>query len=191
MIGRRRGTTKGIAQIVAEIDLKGTEEGPGANARILRSLTASFSAVEHFRTERPLEGPQPHACRLIAQGGPRLLRLYWAVDPVTVMLASGAIRRLIVPGGRSQSRTVASAPARGHGRAIGREGHRPDQTRVVAKGYPRLAAIDMAWFDFSIFAVTTAGWLGSSWRQPASPRCGSLGSGGVVLRTSTPATLEV
>ena len=30
--------------------------------------------------------------------------------------------------------------------------------------------------------VTRAGWLGSSWRQPASPRRGSLGSGGVALR---------
>jgi hypothetical protein len=85
MIGRRRGTTKGIAQIVAEIDSKGTKDGPGANARILRSLTASLSAVEHFRTERLLEGPQPQARRLIAQGGPRLMRLYWAVDPVTIM----------------------------------------------------------------------------------------------------------
>jgi hypothetical protein len=29
--------------------------------------------------------------------------------------------------------------------------------------------------------VTRAGWLGSSWRQPASPQRGSLGSGGVAL----------
>src|SRR5271157_2028994 len=36
--------------------------------------------------------------------------------------------------------------------------------------------------------VTRAGWLGSSWRQPASPQRGSLGSGGVALRASTPAT---
>ncbi|MGO9814954.1 MAG: hypothetical protein ACLP53_29820, partial [Isosphaeraceae bacterium] len=33
-----------------------------------------------------------------------------------------------------------------------------------------------------------AGWLGSSWRQPASPQRESLGSGGVALRASTPAT---
>jgi hypothetical protein len=36
--------------------------------------------------------------------------------------------------------------------------------------------------------VTRAGCLGSSWRQPASPRRGSLGPGGVALRASTPAT---
>jgi hypothetical protein len=36
--------------------------------------------------------------------------------------------------------------------------------------------------------VASAGWLGSSGRQPASPRRGSLGSGGVALRASTPAT---
>jgi hypothetical protein len=36
--------------------------------------------------------------------------------------------------------------------------------------------------------VTTSRWPGSSWRQPASPRRESLGSGGVALRASTPAT---
>jgi len=39
--------------------------------------------------------------------------------------------------------------------------------------------------------VTRAGWLGSSWRQPASPQRVSLGSGGVALRASTPATPEL
>src|SRR5271157_937078 len=39
--------------------------------------------------------------------------------------------------------------------------------------------------------VTRAGWLGSSWRQPASPQRASLGSGGVALRASTPATPEL
>jgi hypothetical protein len=33
--------------------------------------------------------------------------------------------------------------------------------------------------------VTRVGWLRSSWRQPASPRRGSLGSGGVALRAPT------
>src|SRR5208337_3988511 len=36
--------------------------------------------------------------------------------------------------------------------------------------------------------VTRAGWLGSSWQQLASPQRASLGSGGVALRASTPAT---
>src|SRR3954453_20925359 len=36
--------------------------------------------------------------------------------------------------------------------------------------------------------VTRAGWPGSTWRQPASPRRGVLGSGGVAFRASTPAT---
>jgi len=36
--------------------------------------------------------------------------------------------------------------------------------------------------------VTRAGWLGSSWQQRASPQRASLGSGGVALRASTPAT---
>jgi hypothetical protein len=39
--------------------------------------------------------------------------------------------------------------------------------------------------------VTRAGWLGSSWRQSASPRRGSLGSGGVARRSSTPDQPEV
>ena len=39
--------------------------------------------------------------------------------------------------------------------------------------------------------VTRAGWLGSSWRQPASPQRASLGSGGVALRASTPGTPEL
>src|SRR5271157_166686 len=39
--------------------------------------------------------------------------------------------------------------------------------------------------------VTRAGWLGSSWRPPASPQRASLGSGGVALRASTPATPEL
>ena len=39
--------------------------------------------------------------------------------------------------------------------------------------------------------VTRTGWLGSSWRQPASPQRGSVGSGGVALRASTPATPEL
>ena len=39
--------------------------------------------------------------------------------------------------------------------------------------------------------VTRAGWLGSGWRQPASPQCASLGSGGVALRASTPGTPEL
>jgi len=36
----------------------------------------------------------------------------------------------------------------------------------------------------------SAGWLGSSWHQPARPQRGGLGSGGVALRASTPATLS-
>ena len=32
--------------------------------------------------------------------------------------------------------------------------------------------------------VTRAGWLGSNWRQPASPQRANLGSGGVALRAS-------
>ena len=39
--------------------------------------------------------------------------------------------------------------------------------------------------------VTRAGWLGSGWRQPASPQRASLGSGGVALRASTPGTPEL
>ena len=39
--------------------------------------------------------------------------------------------------------------------------------------------------------VTRAGWLGSSWQQRASPQRASLGSGGVALRASTPATPEL
>ncbi len=39
--------------------------------------------------------------------------------------------------------------------------------------------------------VTRAGWLGSGWRQPASPQRASLGCGGVALWASTPGTPEL
>jgi len=40
-------------------------------------------------------------------------------------------------------------------------------------------------------SLRSAGWLGSSWRQPASPQRASRGPGGVALRASTPATPEL
>jgi hypothetical protein len=63
-----------------------------------------------------------------------------------------------------------------------------DRPNICSSGAIRRSSIAGMVQRLASLQVTRAGWLGSSWRHPASPRRGSLGPGGVALRASTPAT---